>query len=107
MFARHSDVAVALRAQTFAETVERSDMRVHNPELISAQLDGELRGVRRWLVQRHLRRCAICAAEYQRVQRVRGLLAANPVTPPMSDSPEFFWSKVKREIETRDRELQV
>ena len=76
-------------------------MRVHNPELMSALLDGELRGVRRWLVERHLRRCAICAAEYRRVHRVRDLLAANPATAPMSDSPEFFWSKVKREIEAR------
>ena len=82
-------------------------MRVHNSELISALLDGELRGLRRWLAQRHLRHCAICAAEYRRAHHVRDLLAANPVTPPMGDSPEFFWSKVKRQIEARGQQSQV
>jgi len=76
-------------------------MKPHNPELISALLDGELTGLRRWLVQRHVGRCAVCAAEYRHLHHVREMLAANPVTPPMSDSPEFFWSKIKRDIQAQ------
>jgi anti-sigma factor RsiW len=82
-------------------------MTVHDPKLISALLDGELRGIRRWLVKRHLGRCAICAAEYRRFHHVRDMLATNPPAPQMSDSPEFFWSKVRREIETRDQESRI
>jgi anti-sigma factor RsiW len=77
-------------------------MKAHNSELISALVDGELKGVRRWLVQRHVNRCASCATDYRRLQQVREMLAANPVTLAMSDSPEFFWSKVKREIQARE-----
>jgi anti-sigma factor RsiW len=77
-------------------------MKAHHSELISALVDGELRGLRRWLIRRHVSRCAPCAAEYRYLVHVRQMLAANPVTPPMSDSPEFFWSKVKREIEARE-----
>ncbi|MEI6084373.1 MAG: zf-HC2 domain-containing protein [Verrucomicrobiota bacterium] len=74
-------------------------MKPHNPELINALLDGELTGLRRWLVQRHVGRCALCAVEYRRLRHVRQILAANPVLPLMSDSPDFFWSKVKRDIQ--------
>jgi anti-sigma factor RsiW len=77
-------------------------MKAHNPELISALVDGELTGFRRWLTQRHLNRCALCAAEYRHLVHVRQMLAANPAISPMSDSPEFFWSKVKREIRARE-----
>ena len=80
-------------------------MKVHHSELISALVDGELKGVRRWLIQRHVNRCAPCAAEYRHLHHVREMLAANPVTPKMSDSPEFFWSKVKREIEAREGKM--
>jgi anti-sigma factor RsiW len=76
-------------------------MKPHNPELISALVDGELRGLRRWLVHRHVGECALCAAEYRRLVHVRQLLATNPVTPVMSDSPEFFWSKIRRDIEAQ------
>jgi len=82
-------------------------MKLHNPELIGALLDGELRGVRRWLVERHLHRCAICAAEYRHLRHVRDMLAANPRAFTMSDSPELFWSKVKREIEARVPQTQI
>ena len=82
-------------------------MRGHYTELLSALLDRELRGVRRWLVMRHLRRCPICAAEYRHLRHVRNMLAANQPADAMSDSPEFFWSKVKREIEARGRQTQV
>ncbi len=77
-------------------------MKAHHSEWISALVDGELKGLRRWLIRRHVSRCAPCAAEYRHLVHVRQMLAANPVTPPMSDSPEFFWSKVKREIQARE-----
>src|SRR5882724_12814438 len=77
-------------------------MRAHQSELISALLDGELKGLRRWLVQRHVSRCAECTAEYRHLSRVRQTLAANPVVPDMSDSADFFWSKVKREIQAQE-----
>ena len=76
-------------------------MKLHNPEFVGALLDGELKGLRRVLVQRHVRRCALCAAEYRHLRHVREMLAANPPHAQMSDSPEFFWSKVKREIRAR------
>lgn len=76
-------------------------MSAHQPELINALLDGELRGMQRWIVQRHVSGCPLCATEYRRLQHVRQMLAAHPTAAQMSDSPEFFWSKVKREIETR------
>jgi predicted anti-sigma-YlaC factor YlaD len=76
-------------------------MKPHNPELVGALLDGELKGLRRVLVQRHVDRCALCAAEYHSLHRVREMLAANSSHAQMSDSPEFFWSKVKREIQAR------
>jgi anti-sigma factor RsiW len=77
-------------------------MKAHHSELISALVDGELKGLRRWRIQRHVSRCAPCAAEYRHLVHVRNMLAANPVTSPMTDSPEFFWSKVKREIQARE-----
>lgn len=74
-------------------------MKPHKPELVSALIDGELKGLRLWLAKRHVGSCPICAAEFRQIQRMRELLAANPVQPKMSDSPEFFWSKVKRDIQ--------
>ena len=77
-------------------------MKAHNSDWISALVDGELTGLRRWLVQRHLRRCTLCAAEYRHMHHVRDMLAANPPVTPMGDSADFFWSKVKREIQARE-----
>jgi anti-sigma factor RsiW len=77
-------------------------MKAHHSEWISGLVDGELTGWQRWRVQRHVSRCAPCAAEYRHLVHVRKMLAQNPVTAPMSDSPEFFWSKVKREIQARE-----
>jgi len=76
-------------------------MKRHNTEKISALADGELKGLSRWWTQRHLRRCPRCAAELQRIQRLRQTLAACPPLIEMSDSADFFWSKVRREIEAR------
>ena len=76
-------------------------MSRHKTESLTGLLDGELRGIRRWLVERHVRSCPLCASEYRRQRHVRQMLQANPLTPQMSDSPEFFWSKVKREIKRR------
>jgi anti-sigma factor RsiW len=76
-------------------------MKVHQTDLIGALADGELRGRQKRAVERHLRECLVCDVEYRKLQRVRELLAANPPQPAMSDSAEFFWSKVKREIELR------
>jgi len=77
-------------------------MKQHNTERLSALADGELKGLSRWLAQRHVRHCPQCAAELQRVERVRQTLAACPPIIEMSDSADFFWSKVKRDITTRE-----
>lgn len=79
-------------------------MSDHNTEAVTGLLDGELKGVRRWLAQRHVNACPVCAAEYRQQQRVRDMLRANPPVAAMSDSPEFFWSKVKAEIQRRGDE---
>jgi anti-sigma factor RsiW len=77
-------------------------MSRHQTETISGLLDGELKGIRRWRVERHVRACPICAVEYRRQRHVRRMLQANPSPVQMSDSVEFFWSKVKAEIKHRD-----
>ena len=83
-------------------------MSDHNTEAVTGLLDGELKGIRRWLAQRHVNACPICTAEYRQQQRVRDMLRANPPTAAMSDSPEFFWSKVKAEIQRRgDERVEV
>jgi len=73
----------------------------HKPELVSGLVDGQLRGLRRWLAERHLRRCMLCQADYRHTQHVRRLLAAHPPKAEMPEDAAFFWSKVKREIEAR------
>jgi anti-sigma factor RsiW len=79
-------------------------MSAHKPELLGALLDGELKGIRRMLVLRHARKCPLCAAEYRQLRHVRKMLKAEPPQVQMGNSPEFFWSKVKREIERRANE---
>jgi anti-sigma factor RsiW len=79
-------------------------MTPHNTEAVTGLLDGELKGLRRWMARRHITRCSACAVEYRRQEQVRQLLRANPTVTPMSDSPEFFWSKVKTEIQRRGDE---
>ena len=76
----------------------------HNTESVSGLLDGELKGLRLWLAKRHINSCPVCGLEYRRQQRVRRLLQANPPTAAMSDSADFFWSKVKTEIQRRGEE---
>jgi Putative zinc-finger len=77
-------------------------MSRHHTETISGLLDGELKGIRRWMVERHVQVCPICAVEYRRQRHVRRMLQANPSAVQMSDSAEVFWSKVKAEIRDRD-----
>lgn len=79
-------------------------MKPHNTKRISALADGELKGWSRWWTRWHLRRCPRCAAEFQRIERVREALRTCPPRVEMSDSADFFWSKVRREIEARERE---
>ena len=79
-------------------------MSRHQTERISGLLDGELKGLRRWAAERHVRACPVCAVEYRRQRTVRRMLHNNPTTARMSDSPEFFWSKVKSEIRNRSEE---
>ena len=76
-------------------------MSSHNTESVTGLLDGELKGLRLWLAKRHVGTCPICAVEYRRQQKVRRLLQENPPTATMSDSADFFWSKVKSEIQWR------
>jgi anti-sigma factor RsiW len=76
----------------------------HNTESVTGLLDGELKGLRLWLTKRHISTCPVCALEYRHQQHVRRLLQANPPAVAMSDSPEFFWSKMKSEIQKRGEE---
>ncbi len=79
-------------------------MKSHNTERMSALVDGELTGVRRWLAERHVKSCAECTAQVRELNRVRDMLKANPPSAQMSDSEDFFWSKVKRGIDQRGGE---
>jgi anti-sigma factor RsiW len=76
----------------------------HNTESVTGLLDGELKGLRLWIAKRHISTCPVCALEYRHQQHLRRLLQANPPSVAMSDSPEFFWSKVKLEIQKRGEE---
>jgi hypothetical protein len=76
-------------------------MSRHKQEWVSGLLDGELKGPRRWFVARHVRACLVCATEYRRQRNVRKMLRENQPATQMSDSPEFFWSKIKAEINRR------
>ena len=79
-------------------------MKKHQIELVSALLDNQLTGLRRWFVQRHVSHCLLCATEYRHQRHVREMLADNPPTAQMSDSAEFFWSQVKRGIEAGNQQ---
>ena len=79
-------------------------MSQYHTDVVSGLLDGQLTGIRLWLARRHISACPVCAAEYRRQQHVRRMLQANPSAAVMSDSPEFFWSKVKTEIQRRGAE---
>lgn len=76
-------------------------MSRHKAETISGLLDGELKGIRRWFVERHVRACPLCAVEYRRQRQVRRMLQGHPPMVQMSDPPDFFWLKVKTEIKRR------
>lgn len=79
-------------------------MNRHKHEWISGLLDGQIKWPRRWFIARHLRVCPLCAAEYRRERHVRQMLQAHLPTSSMTDTPEFFWSKVKKEINRRGNE---
>jgi anti-sigma factor RsiW len=76
----------------------------HNTEAVTGLLDGELKGTRLRLAKRHINTCPVCALEYRHQVHVRRMLQANPPATVMGDSPEFFWSKVKSEIQRRGKE---
>ena len=76
----------------------------HNPELVSALVDGQLTGIRRWLTQRHVNACPVCTEQFRQEQQLCAALAANPPQIEMSDSADFFWSKVRHDIEARGAE---
>lgn len=76
-------------------------MSRHQHEYVGALLDGELKGLRRLVVVRHLRICPVCASEYRRVRHVRRMMRESAPAVQMSDSATFFWSKVRDEIERR------
>ena len=76
----------------------------HNTESVTGLLDGELKGLRLWLAKRHISACPVCALEYRHQQHVGRLLQANPPAAAMGDSAEFFWSKVKTEIQRHGEE---
>jgi len=63
--------------------------------LMSAYVDGELRGYRRWRVMRHLARCAVCRAAYESVlATLDGLRALARHEPPAR--PELAVQVVER-----------
>jgi hypothetical protein len=74
------------------------------PELIGALLDHQLAGMKRRRIVRHVRACPLCAQEYRLQRRVRQLIRENVASPQMSDSTDFFWSKVKAGIQVRGGE---
>ncbi len=76
-------------------------MKLHDPALMAALLDGELKGWRLRYIRRHVARCPTCAVEYRLQRHARDLLRQQPPRHQMSDSPDFFWSKVRNEIHQR------
>ncbi len=79
-------------------------MKQHPYEELDALLDGELKGFCRRRVERHLRTCPLCATEFRRHRHIKEMLQENPPAATMSDSADFFWSKVSNEIERRGKQ---
>lgn len=76
-------------------------MKTHlHAEWVDGLIDGELHGWRRWAARRHLNRCPVCALHFRQHRRLHRSLKRNPVQLEMDESAEFFWSKVKRSIES-------
>ncbi len=82
-------------------------MKHVNPELISAFVDHELRGLQLRRVKRHLDQCPLCAAECRHLGHIRGMLRENHKPVEMDDPPEFFFHKVKSEIQARGQQTET
>jgi anti-sigma factor RsiW len=68
---------------------------------MAALLDGELKGWRLRYVRRHVAHCPACGVEYRQQRHARDLLRQNPPRDPVPDAADFFWAKVRNEIQRR------
>jgi hypothetical protein len=75
-------------------------MKVHHSDMVDGLIDGHLKGWRRWLAQRHVSRCPICALEYRHQGHVSRMLQDHKPQREMPESGPAFWARVKSEIES-------
>jgi anti-sigma factor RsiW len=74
--------------------------------LLSAYMDGELRGVEHRLVHQHLSNCMECEAEYQDLLRTKRLLGRMALQQPRLELPDLILNQVEEE-ERRSIERQA
>ncbi len=69
-------------------------------EFMSAYAEGELRGLRRWRVGRHLARCEICKGVYRAfLATLDGLRNLRAEPPPDPSLPDSVLERIRRETE--------
>ncbi len=75
----------------------------HETELqLQAYLDGELSAGEARAVAEFLERDAGAQALYRELTTAKALLAKNELERKLSDSREFYWSKIRRQIEREE-----
>jgi hypothetical protein len=74
--------------------------------LLSAYMDGELRGVEHRLVHEHIGYCTECEAEYQDLLRTKRLLGRMALQQPRLDLPDLIQNRLAEE-ERRSIERQT
>src|SRR5881296_2996806 len=111
MFDRYGHVAVVLRAAKNGGAfgrfkTRRTQMINHETELkLQAYLDGELSPGEAKTVADLLRRDAGAQALYQELRIAKSLLAENELERKLPESGEFYWSKIRRQIEREESTL--
>jgi anti-sigma factor RsiW len=66
---------------------------------VQAYLDGELPTGEANSIAEFLGRDAGAQALYQELKTAKSLLAGNELEPKLPESPEFYWSQIRRQIE--------
>jgi len=79
----------------------------HETELkLQAYLDGELPAGEAKAITDLLERDASAQRTYQELRSTRSLLAGNEVERKLPESPEFYWSKIRRQIEQLESQAE-
>jgi hypothetical protein len=67
--------------------------------ILAAHVDGEISGARSTLLEHHLDRCRVCAAEVRRLEGLSGLLRAWDAARPEVMPPQRLATRILRDVE--------